>query len=199
MRLTTASSALNCSKQRQVQYNQQLSQQQRLTPQRTALLQQQKRTAQYRYQQQYLLRLQQLRIQNTRSYSNNRNQYFYAPATYRYSRGGSYFYEINQYGADTLRQAVNNGYAEGFRTGQADRPDRWRSNYQGAYAYQDANYGFNGFYVGQADYNYYFRQGFQRGYEDGYDGRYQYGSYSNEKYAILGAVLSTVLNFESLR
>jgi hypothetical protein len=25
-----------------------------------------------------------------------------------------------------LRQALNNGYQEGFRTGQADREDRWR-------------------------------------------------------------------------
>jgi flagellar biosynthesis/type III secretory pathway protein FliH len=44
-------------------------------------------------------------------------------------RGGSY-YETNEYGADLLRQAVNNGYQEGFRAGEADRQDRWHSDYR---------------------------------------------------------------------
>jgi hypothetical protein len=66
-----------------------------------------------------------------------------------------------------LRQAVNYGYQEGFRAGEADRQDRWRSNYRDSYAYQDANYGYNGYYVDRGDYNYYFREGFRRGYEDG--------------------------------
>ena len=35
--------------------------------------------------------------------------YFYTAPIYRYNRGGAY-YETNQYGADLLRQAVNNGY-----------------------------------------------------------------------------------------
>ncbi|MEK6324519.1 MAG: hypothetical protein AABN33_22995 [Acidobacteriota bacterium] len=154
--------------------------------------------AQYRYQQQYLLRLQQIRNENARSYNYNRNSYFYAAPNYRYSRGGSY-YETNQYGANLLRQAVNYGYEQGFRSGQADRQDRWNSSYQDSFGYQDANYGYSGYYVDQNDYNYYFREGFRRGYEDGYDSRYQYGRYSNGKYAILGAVLSGILNLESLR
>jgi flagellar biosynthesis/type III secretory pathway protein FliH len=154
--------------------------------------------AQYRYQQQYWLRLQQIRMQNARYYSSNSNAFFYANSNYRYSRGGSY-YETNQYGANLLRQSVNYGYEQGFRAGQADRQDRWQSNYQDSYGYQDANYGYSGYYVDQNDYNYYFREGFRRGYEDGYNSRYQYGSYSNGKYSILGSVLSLVLNLESLR
>jgi flagellar biosynthesis/type III secretory pathway protein FliH len=150
---------------------------------------------QYRYQQQYILRWQQIRSQQARSYN---SYYAYAPANYRYSRGGSY-YETNQYGANMLRQAVNYGYEQGFRSGQADRQDRYQSNYQESYGYQDANYGYGGYYVDQTDYNYYFREGFRRGYEDGFDDGHQYGSYSNGKYAILGAVLSVVLNLESLR
>ena len=153
--------------------------------------------AQYRYQQQYWARLQQIRIQNARYYSSNSNAYFYAAPNYRYSREGSY-YETNQYGANLLRQSVNYGYEQGFRAGQADRQDRWQSNYQDSYGYQDANYGYSGYYVDQNDYNYYFREGFRRGYEDGYNSRYQYGRYSNGKYAILGSVLSLVLNLESL-
>ena len=166
--------------------------------QRSSQLQQQRRMSQYRYQQQYLARLQQIRIQNSRSYNSNRNAYFYAAPNYRYSRDGSY-YETNQYGANLLRQAVNYGYEQGFRSGQADRQDRWQSNYQDSYAYQDANFGYSGYYVDQNDYNHYFREGFRRGYEDGFDSRSQYGRYSNGKYSILGTILSGILNLESLR
>jgi hypothetical protein len=41
-------------------------------------------------------------------------------------------------------EAVNYGYKHGFRAGQADREDRWRSNHQDSYAYQDADYGYGG-------------------------------------------------------
>ena len=87
-------------------------------------------------------------------------------------------------GRTLLRQAVNYGYQEGFRAGAADREDRWRADYENCFAYQDANFGYDGYYVDQADYNYYFRQGFQRGYEDGYYNRYQYGVYSNGSYSV---------------
>ena len=168
--------------------------------QQTAQLQQQKRTAQYRFQEQYVARLrqQQIYLQNDQHPDYDRDPYFYTAPIYRYNRGGSY-YETNQYGADLLRQAVNNGYQEGFRAGAADRQDRWRSNYRDSYAYQDANYGYNGYYVDRDDYNYYFREGFRRGYEDGYNSRYQYGRYSNGSYSMLDVILSQVLGFESLR
>jgi hypothetical protein len=178
-----------------VLYRQQQQGQDRLWTQRSALLQQQNRTAQYRFQQDYLERQrQQVLDWNARSYDYNNDPNFYSAENYRYSRGGR-SYQTNQYGADLLRQAVNRGYGEGLRSGQADREDRWRSaNYQTSYAYQDANYGYNGYYVAQAEYSYYFRQGFQRGYEDGYNSRSQYGSYSDGNYSILSAILSQVLN-----
>jgi hypothetical protein len=146
---------------------------------------------QWRFQQRYQERLRedQLRLQNW-SYND------YGAYNYRYSRGGNY-YETSQYGADLLRQAVNNGYDEGFRAGLADRQDGWRGNYQDSYAYQDATFGYNGYYVGLGEYQYYFREGFQRGYEDGFYGRYQYGSYNNGTYSILGTILRSILNFES--
>ncbi len=104
-----------------------------------------------------------------------------------------------------LRQAVRNGYEEGVRAGLSDREDRWRSNYQDSYAYQDASYGYSGYYVGLTDYNYYFREGFRRGYEDGYnsyeDGynsRYRYGTNSNGAFSILSGVLQTILNLQNL-
>ena len=185
--------------QRLAQYRQYLDQQQHLAEQRTVQLQQQKRMAQYRYQQQYLegMRRQQMRLQSEQlDYSND--PYYYTAPSFRYNRGGSY-YETNQYGADQLRQSVNNGYEQGFRAGQADRQDRWNANYKGSYAYQDANYGYNGYYVSQVDYNYYFREGFRRGYEDGYNSRTQYGSQSDGSYSMLGSILSQILNLQSLR
>jgi hypothetical protein len=92
-----------------------------------------------------------------------------------------------------LRNALNDGYEQGFLSGQADRQDGWGYDYNNSYGYQDAAYGYDGYYVGLDDYQYYFREGFRRGYEDGYYGRSTYGRYSNGKYAILGALIGTIL------
>ncbi|MBN1566393.1 MAG: hypothetical protein JXA73_00990 [Acidobacteria bacterium] len=184
---------------RLTQYRQYLERQQRLAEQRTSQLQKQRRTAQYRYQQQYFerIRQQQMRLQSEQ-HDYATDPYYYTAPIYRYTRGGI-FYETNQCGADQLRLAANNGYDQGFRAGQADRQDRWNANYKDSYAYQDANYGYSGYYVSQTDYNHYFREGFRRGYEDGYNSRTQYGSQSNGSYSILGGILSQILNLQSLR
>ena len=186
--------------QRLAQYRDVLDRQQREAQQRAAQLQQQNRKAQYRFQQEYLahLRQQQSRIQSRDRYDYDRDPFFYTPSQYRYNRGGRY-YETNQYGLDLLRQAVNYGYEEGYRAGRADRDDRWRSDYENCYAYQDANYGYSGFYVDRDDYNYYFREGFRRGYEDGYGRRTQYGRVTNGKVAILAAVLAGIVTYELIR
>ncbi|MEX0998778.1 MAG: hypothetical protein WD000_02290 [Thermodesulfobacteriota bacterium] len=190
---------INHQKELQAQYRNELQQQQRLEEQRIALLQKQKRMAQYRFQQQYSedMRQQQKRFQNEQNYNYNNDPYFYTAPNYRYSRNGRY-YETNQYGADLLKQAVNYGYAHGSRAGQADREDGWGYNYKGSYAYQDANYGYNGMYMDQNEYNHYFREGFRRGYEDSFNSRYQYGSNSGGNYSILGTIMSQILNFQSL-
>jgi hypothetical protein len=155
--------------------------------------------SQYRFQQQYFerSRQQQLAFQN-RHYDYNSDPYYYTAPSYRYYRGGRY-YEINRYAADLLRQAINQGYEQGYYAGRADRQDHWRFDYQNSYAYQDASYGYDGYYVDPGDYNYYFRQGFQRGYRDGYYGRYRYGRYNNGAYLILGTVLNTILNLQDIR
>jgi hypothetical protein len=180
-------------------YQRKLDSQMRLSQQRTAQLQQQKRMSQYRFQQDYDSRLRQQQ-QHLRNASNdyNNDPYYYTAPSFRYNRAGSY-YQTNQYGADLLRQAVNYGFQEGFRAGQADREDGWRSNYQGSYAYRDANYGYGGRYVQQSEYNYYFREGFRRGYQDGFDHRNQYGVSVRGNYEISGAVLSLIINLQSLR
>ena len=183
---------------RRVEYRRHLEEQRDREQEWAAQLQQQKRMTYYRYQQDYWARMrrQQLALQNNYNYNND--PYFYTASNYRYSYGGNNF-ETNQYGANTLRAAINNGYSEGYRAGQADRQDRWQSNYQGSYAYQDANLGYNGNYVNQGDYNYYFREGFNRGYQDGYGNQMQYGQYSNGNRSILGTILSSILNLQSIR
>jgi flagellar biosynthesis/type III secretory pathway protein FliH len=95
-----------------------------------------------------------------------------------------------------LRRALNTGYEEGYRAGRADREDRWRLDYRDSFAYQDATYGYDGYYVDLSEYRYYFREGFRRGYEDGYDGTYRYGTYSNGVLSLLGGVLQTILNLQ---
>ena len=161
-------------------------------------MQQQRRINEYRAQQQYLaqLRAQQLRLQTARNYSND--PYIRTAPSYRYAYSGT-TRETNQYGADVLRQAVNYGYQEGVRFGQADRQDGLPANYRNSFAYQDANYGYSGYYVDQVDYNYYFRQGFQRGYSDGYYSQSQYGTALTGSPSILATLLTSILGLTSLR
>ena len=183
--------------QRLTQYRDHLDQQQRMAQSQSAQLQQQNRRAQYAVQQQYEARLrqQQLTVQRQAPGRYGRDPHFSTPASYRYSHGGR-SYETNQYGVNLLRQAVNYGYDQGYRAGQADRQDRSRSDYEGSFAYLDANYGYAGFYVDRDDYNNYFREGFRRGYEDGYGSRHQYGTYANGRGTILGSILGSILNFQ---
>jgi len=143
---------------------------------------------QFRFEQSYWQRLRQdqLRLQNF-------SYYDYGTPLYSYNRGSQY-YELNQYGADLLRRAVNMGYEEGYRAGEADREDGWTFDPNNSDAFEDATYGYDGYYVDVSEYQYYFREGFRRGYEDGYYGRYQYGSYSNGTYSILGDILNLIIN-----
>ena len=84
------------------------------------MLERQKRLAQYRFQQEYLERRRQQQVYwRDHRFDYDRDPYFYTPPIYRYHRAGRY-YDINEYGAKMLRQAVNYGYEEGFRAGGAD-------------------------------------------------------------------------------
>jgi hypothetical protein len=190
--------AIQNERARETRYRDYLAQRQQLALQRTYDLQRANRMAQYRYQQQYYdrLREQQMRLRDSR-YDWNSDPYFYSAPVYRYYRAGT-SYRVNRYAADMLRDAVRLGYQEGFRAGQADEQDGWRYDYRDSFAYQDANYGYMGYYVDRSEYNYYFREGFRRGYEDGYRRDYQYGRYYNGTPSILDTVLSVILNLRSL-
>jgi hypothetical protein len=185
-------------RQRVVDYRRHLEEQRAAAQRYSAQLQQDRRLASYRYQQAYLARIRQQRLalQRTRNYYND--PYYYTAPSYRYDRGGT-SYETNQYGADVLRKALNNGYEQGFRSGQAARQDQWTAGYEDSYAYQDANYGYDGYYGDQDSYNYYFRQGFAKGYDDGYNSRSQFGSVANGRHNLLTNVLQGILNLQSLR
>ena len=184
--------------QRVVVYRQHLSQQQIGARAYGLQLQQANRLASYRYQQLYLARLRQQEQALQTSHNYNTDPYFYAAPIYFYDRGGIR-YETNEAGAQKLRAAINSGYSQGFRAGQADKQDHWTSGYRDSYAYQDANYGYDGYYGDQDSYNYYFREGFSRGYEDGYNKQTQYGNSANGNSTILGSIISTILSLKGLQ
>jgi hypothetical protein len=164
------------------------------------ILQQQKRLQQYRFQQQYAERLRQQRaaIANAR-YDYTNDPFYYTGANYRYLRDGRY-YTTNEYGVGALKRALNEGYKEGYRAGRADREDRWRFDPRSSFAYQDANYGYDGRYLVQDEYNHYFREGFERGYEDGYYGRHKYGSGGNDNddWWIAAGVIGAILAIQAI-
>ena len=201
MRLAPQQQQVLISQQQQriTQYRADLGQARRAAQQTSVDLQHQHRTAQYRFTQDYASRLQQqeVALANYRYYDYDSDPYFYTPADYRYYRGDRY-YETNEYGISLLRTALNNGYREGWLAGAADREDGWRPSYGSCYAYRDANFGYNGYYLDRSTYNYYFREGFRRGYDDGYSGGYRYGRYSNGSRSLLGSVLNVVLRIEHI-
>jgi len=113
---------------------------------------------------------------------------------YRIYRNGSY-YQTDYRGAELLRQAVNQGYAQGYRQGQLDRRYGRGGNYYGSTIYRSGSYGYQS-YVDRGQYQYYFQQGFQRGYQDGFNSQTRYGYYSGGKWSILANVLGSILNIQ---
>ncbi|MCL5287927.1 MAG: hypothetical protein M1453_08040 [Acidobacteria bacterium] len=151
------------------------------------------RLQQYRAQQEYLERLRHQRdvVWRYRNHNYYNDPFFYTVANFRYLRGGRYYF-TSSYGVDLIQQALNYGYAEGYRAGRADRMDGWRFDYNNCYAYRDASYGYYGLYVDPGAYNFYFREAFRRGYDDGYYGRYRYGRYDGGSYFMLDSVRSGI-------
>ena len=126
------------------------------------------------------------RDRNYNNQQNNNNQ----QERYRVRRGNRY-YNTDSRGADLLRQAVNEGYRQGFQAGQADRSGRRRNNWKRNDVYRSGNMGYES-YVDSNQYRYYFQQGFQKGYDDGYNSRTRYGSNNS----ILGTILNQIFRVE---
>jgi hypothetical protein len=114
---------------------------------------------------------------------------------YRVNRNGTY-YETNNRGAELLKQAVNSGYQEGYRSGRNDRNRNRTIDYKVSSVYRKGNYGYQK-YVNSAQYQYYFRQGFERGYDDGFNTRFENGANTNGSVNILENILQSILTIES--
>jgi hypothetical protein len=189
---------ITLQQRREAEYRRYLDARRTAEQHRIAALREQRRAQQYAYQQWYWQQQRAMQARWTpRDY--DRDPYFHAPLSYRYVRDGR-AYEVNRYAAGVLEQAVRYGYEMGVRAGNADRIDGWRSDWRNNYAYQDAGYGYNGYYVDRAEYNHYFRQGFQRGYQDAYGNDYRYGRYDdgndNGIAVILASVLQSILGLQ---
>jgi hypothetical protein len=127
-----------------------------------------------------------------------------AEGRYRVNRNGIWYNTDNR-GVDLLRQAVNDGYREGFAAGRTDRNMRRRGNWTNNLTYRNGTYGYQNGVVDRSQYQYYFRQGFQRGYQDGsnsryqdgYTGDYQYGRTDGGSLNMLGPILNQILNIQN--
>lgn len=114
---------------------------------------------------------------------------------YRVIRGGRTYTTDNR-GAELLRQAVNQGYQQGFNAGQNDRSNRRRMSYRTNSMYRTGTYGYQT-HVDRSQYQYYFQQGFQKGYDDGFNSRNRYGTNNGGSISILGNILGAILNIQS--
>lgn len=184
-------------------YRKNIALQEELAERDAQILRQQKRIQHLRLQQQYEERLRAQRAQLLQArYDYSKDPYYYTAPNYRYRRGSQY-YQTNQYGIRQLERALQAGYNEGYRAGRADREDRWRYDPRSAFGYRDANIGYDGRYIAQDEYNYYFREGFQRGYDDGYYSRQNYGRKKddggiNDEWLIAGAVVAAIIGYQVL-
>ena len=136
------------------------------------------------------------RAQANRAYDRDRDDR--SGYIYRYNLGGRY-HETNQYGVDVLRQALNQGYQQGYRAGLIDRRDGAPADFRRAFDFENGEYGYSGAYVPESDYSYYFREGFQRGYDDGYWSRSRYGTFYNGNASILGNLVAGILGLTVIR
>ena len=126
-----------------------------------------------------------------------------AAGRYRVNRNGRW-YNTDQRGAELLRNAVNEGYRQGFMAGRQNITNNRRGSWSTSNVYRTGNMGYQTS-VDRGQYQYYFQQGFQRGYQDGsnsrydndYNGQYEYGHYENGSVNILGTILNTILNIRS--
>ena len=122
---------------------------------------------------------------------------------YRVVRDGRY-YNTDHRGAELLRNAVNEGYRQGFIAGRADYNGTRRTGWSNSNVYRTGTFGYQNS-VNRGQYQYYFRQGFQRGYQDGsnseyqngYNGAFRYGTYDNGTPNILGTILNQILGIQS--
>ena len=136
-------------------------------------------------------------------YNGNANENTAREGRYRIVRNGR-AYNTDGRGVELLRQAVNEGYRQGFDAGRTDRSSRRRGDWSNSSVYRAGTVGYQT-HVDRGQYQYYFREGFQRGYQDGsnrqfeidHEGEYQYGSRQGGSANILNAIIGSILNAQS--
>ena len=99
-------------------------------------------------------------------------------------------------GAELLKQAINVGYQQGFKTGKDDHKAKRANNFNDSLIYQNGTYDYQS---GVADlnlYQFYFRQGFERGYQDGFNNQKQFGKSTNGIRFISDTVSQEILNLQ---
>ena len=97
-------------------YRQNLALKEEVAERDAKILQQQKRLAQYQFQQRYNERLRQQRASLMKArYDYNNDPFYYTAPNYGYRRDGRY-YRTNQYGIRQMERAMQSGYNEGFFT-----------------------------------------------------------------------------------
>lgn len=101
-------------------------------------------------------------------------------------------YNTDHRGAALLRNAVNEGYRQGFNAGRSDYSSMRRTGWSNSNVYRTGTMGYQNS-VDRGQYQYYFQQGFQRGYQDGVNQSMRYGYRTNNGLSILGSVLGTIL------
>jgi len=87
---------------------------------------------------------------------------------------------------EVRRQALSNGYREGYRAGRDDRASGRSSSYDDHSSYRDATVGYRSDYGNEDYYRSSFREGFRQGYNDGYRNR-------NSRSGGLGGILGDIL------
>lgn len=132
----------------------------------------------------------------------SRPGYRYSPS-YRYSYGGRY-YNTDDYGARLLRNSINFGYQQGIEAAYVARQSNWGYDYyRDCDAYRSGLYGYEGGYIDQGQYSYYFRLGFERGYREAFYGNggnagYYAGGYRAGPVDLVVGVLDVILNLQHL-
>jgi hypothetical protein len=127
------------------------------------------------------------------AYGNNGGYGYNNANEYRYRMGNS-VRVTNYAGAQLLQRAVDEGYRQGWESGQlAVRAGRGFSPTHER-VWRDGTVGYSNL-IPRDDYRNFFREGFTRGYQDGYYNQNRYGTYSNGRASILGNILGSILGF----
>ncbi len=88
----------------------------------------------------------------------------------RYGQNDRYRYD-NRYDnvrSDRYRQAMERGYRDGFRMGQADARHRQSYSMESSNDYRNSSNGYNQGWGSRGGFERAYREGFRRGYHDGY-------------------------------